>query len=370
MTLSKADRKKLPRLLDDLAEAVEELLLTGLTTASPSTRQTLDISFREASRMRLLRLGSTLRVANEELGRYTGKHPEFSRKRLAFFLNRAWMLSRGLARALREKDDEQFEKLLWIPASQPIDRLEVVTVGVAKKVAKGTFCAFDFRLRATEPAGEIDAGQRLLWSCVFPLKPGTEIPAEGFLHLPQKQKFKTGVFLEGKTIVIQNAAVALDGYSGRISLGEQSTVATGEPFSDWERFLHWDRQAAIERIQTHQPSPFDLEVEMQEEVVLHNWELGKPGDRERNAQSVYSLVSSGVAFDAVVSKGIEGKALKKSLESYRKRKEKPPLLGLMHYEMGRLVLQPLTAFEESGPVHLMISNEKVDRAALLKTLKF
>src|SRR5687768_14478039 len=104
MKLADATREKLPNLLDELCRAVEELLLSGLTTASESTRQTLNVSFREASRMRLLRLGSTLRVANEELGRYTRNDPEFSPRRLTFFLNRAWLLSHGLRRAIDRKD--------------------------------------------------------------------------------------------------------------------------------------------------------------------------------------------------------------------------------------------------------------------------
>ena len=46
------------------------------------------------------------------------------------------------------------------------------------------------------------------------------------------------------------------------------------------------------------------------------------------------------------------------------------MFGLLHYEMCRLIFQPLTVFEQKGPVHMMISAEKVDRAALLKTLNF
>src|SRR5262245_34037156 len=168
MKLADADRRKLPALLEELARAVEELLLSGLTTASEATRQTLGVSFQEASRLRLLRLGSTLRGANEELGRYTRNESGFSRKRLSFFLNRAWLLSHGLARALRDGDEQEFERLVWVPANEPVERLEVVTLGVGKKVSAGAFCAFEFRLRTVQAAGKIPAGQRLLWSCVFP----------------------------------------------------------------------------------------------------------------------------------------------------------------------------------------------------------
>ncbi len=136
MNLAAADRVKLEKLLGDLAGAIEELLLSGLTTASDSTRQSLEVAFREASRMRLLRLGSTLRVANEELGRFTANRAEFSRKRLVFFLNRAWLLSRGFLKALSENDAPAFDRLLWTPASEPVENLEVVTLGVGKKVSR------------------------------------------------------------------------------------------------------------------------------------------------------------------------------------------------------------------------------------------
>jgi hypothetical protein len=42
----------------------------------------------------------------------------------------------------------------------------------------------------------------------------------------------------------------------------------------------------------------------------------------------------------------------------------------MHYEMGRLAFQPLTALDDEGPRHLMISTHKIDLASLMKTLDF
>ena len=70
-----AERPKLRAVLDQLAGAVEELLLSGLTTASEATRQTMNVAMQEAARFRLLRLGSALRVAMEELGRFTRQDP-------------------------------------------------------------------------------------------------------------------------------------------------------------------------------------------------------------------------------------------------------------------------------------------------------
>ena len=370
MTLATADRTRLLATLDQLAGGVEELYLSGLTTASEATRQVLGVAFQEASRLRLLRLGSTLRAANEELGRFTRNDADFSRRRLNFFLNRSWLLSRGLTRAIKEGDDKEFEKLLWMPASQPVDRLELVTLGIAKKVATGAFCAFDFRMRTIKESGSIPAGQRLAWSCIFPLQPGVEVPPEGFLHLPQKQKFKASLFLEKKTIVVEKAAVALDGGGSRMSLGEQSTVRTDEAFTAWDQFQTWDPAAALERIQKHEPGPFDLDVEMQEEIVLLDWQVEEPKTRPEDGQLVYSLSSGTMRFDAVVSPGVEGKALAGALEDLRKKKRRPPLFGLMHYERCRLILQPLSVFGKDGPEYLTVSDETVDRAALLKALKF
>src|SRR5438132_6634300 len=330
MNLPPAERKKLASLLDELGRAVEDLVLSGLTTASEATRRTLGVAFQEASRLRLLRLGSTLRAASDELGRFTRNEPDFSRKRLCFFLNRAWLLSHGLARALATGDDSEFDRLLWTPASEPIERLEVATLGVAKKVVAGAFYAFDFRLRTTQTSGKIPAGCRLVWSCIFPTRPGVDVPAEGFLHLPQKQKFTASLFLEGKNVILEKIAVALDDFGGgRVSLGDQSTVTAGEPFSDWPRFQTWDAAAACKRIGGHKPSPFDLEVEMQEEIILNDWQMDEPV--ERDGQRVYCARSGPSHFDAVVSPGIEGQALAKALDEVRKKKGPPPLFGLLHY---------------------------------------
>ena len=367
MKLAEADRKRLLPLLDQLGGAVEDLLLSGLTTASEATRQTLNVAFQEAARMRLLKLGSTLRVAGEELGRFTRNESDFSRQRLSFFLNRAWLLSQGLVRALRANDEAAFDRLLWVPADAPIDRLEVVTLGVVKKVIRGAACTFEFRLRLVQPAAGRPAGTALRWSCVFPVKPGTNIPAEAYLQLPQKQKFKAAEFLGGKVMTIQHAALALDDSGGRVNLGERSTVTTGDEFEDWKSLQSWDPKSALLRIQNHQVGPFDLDIEMQEEVVLADWQLGEPTLRD-DGRTVFPVTTAGTILDAIVSPGEEGAALSKALGELCKKKNRPPLFGLMHYQRCRLMLQPLTTFDKDGPKHMMISDDKLNRAELLKAL--
>ncbi|MBN9521704.1 hypothetical protein J0H58_24850 [bacterium] len=368
-----ADRPKLRTVLDQLAGAVEDLLLGGLTTASEATRQTLSGAMQEAARLRLLRLGSTLRVATEELGRFTRRDESFSRRRLTFFLSRAWVLARAMAHALQTGDEAEYDRLTWAPQARPLPPVDVVCLGVAKKVAAGAFVAFDFRLRPLADAGPVKAGQRLGWSVVFPIKPGVDIPPEGLLHLPQKQKFAPVVLLERRTIRVEGATVSGDEAGGwRLALGEPSTVTPGQAFDGWEQFLDWSPAAGRERIAGHTPGPLDLDTELQEEVVLRDYEIGPPAGGDEPGQTVYPVTAGGLTLHAVVGGGAEGKALGKGIDDLRKQKKRNarlPLFGLMHYERCRLVLQPLTAFRPE-PDYLPISKENVNKAALLKAMSF
>jgi hypothetical protein len=257
-----------------------------------------------------------------------------------------------------------------MPANRPVDRLEVVTLGVGKK-ATPAFHAFEFRLRTVSESGPIPKGQRLLWSCVFPVKQGLGIPPEAFLHLPQKQQFTPHQFLEQKTIVIENPAVSMaDSGLGRIALGDESKVTLGSRFTDWDRLRTWNPQDALTRIDACRPGPFDLEVELQEEVVLHNWGIDKPEKRDADNVLMYPITCDGIQYDAIVPTTSEGTILKGELDNLLKKKRRQPLFGLMHYEKCRLVFQPLSLLPGDGPEYLTLSKDKVERAALLKTIKF
>jgi hypothetical protein len=401
LKLEQCDTKKLTVMLDQLASAIEELLLTGLTTASDATVQTLNISFQEASRAGLLRLGSTLRVACEELTRYTKEHPDFSAKRFSFFLNRSWLLSKGLSKAIKESDREEFERLTWNAPVTPVRQLEVVTLGVSKKYVPNAFCAFEFRMRRVEPAGVEAAasvanggveesgargttdvagntgtagggilpGQKLIWSVVFPVKPNQNLPPESFLHLPQKQKFIAYCLIEGRRVTFGDAFVAFEkSGTGRISLGDKSTVMQGDEYTDWSKFISWSPEAAIDRLNAYEPGPLDLEIELQEEVFIEDWEMLPEPLRETESHIVYPLSYRGGRIDAVVSRGLDGATMRAALDKAVAQKKKPVVFGLMHYEKCRLTLQPLSFLGKKGPEYATLSRDKVDRVALLKAL--
>ena len=229
-----SEYKQLVSLLDELGKAVEELLLAGLTAASKSTVERLDVSFKEASRMKLLRLGSTLRIANEEIARFNSGSPQFSARRLAFFLGRAWLLASAMRRAIDSKDQGALDQLQVTPPAQPVEKLKLVTLGVAKRVVPGTFASFDFRLRAIGAAGSVADNEPLVWSCVFPLRKDLDLPTEAFLHLPQKQKFKPSMLLEKNVVEVTRCAVSgQPGGTSRLVLGEASTMTACAAFTDW-----------------------------------------------------------------------------------------------------------------------------------------
>ncbi len=365
------DRKALVPILEELARTVEGLIDAGLTTASAATKQKLDASFKEASRLKLLRLATSLRYVGDELARFLSDSAQFSARRLAMFANRSWLLTRGLLEAIRENDAPALARLLLTSTPAPVKALRLAVMGAQKRALLDGSAAFEFRMRTLDEQPGVPKGTRLLWSCVFGAK--KNVPPEAFLHLPQPQKFLPKLLLDRTEILISDAAVSVDehGY-GRLMLGPKSAVKPGKVFRGWSELLAWDREAVVRRLRNHRVSPLDLEVELQVEVVIPEWELGTPTPNPfRPEQLVFPLTAGALALDVVCSMGPEARELTESLRGFGKpRAKRPPLFGVMHVEMGRLVLQPLTVFGDDGPQHLMISDENIDLASLMKTLDF
>lgn len=370
MNLTADEKTKLLPLLDRLNAAIEDFVVGGVTVASESTRQTLGVVFQEASRMKLLRLGSTLRMANDELSRYTKNEPDFSPKRLAFFINRSWLLGKAIKKAIEEGNDQELGQLIWVPAGVPVSKLEVATIGVVKK-ATASICAFDFYLRTISDSEYGPAGKGLIWSCIFPVTAGSEVPPEGYLHLPQPQKFNPSLLLEKKSIQIDKANVSTTKLGiSRASLTPDSTVSSGDKFEEWERFMEWSPKPVLEKINNHKTGPLDLEVELQDEVVLKDWQLGETPDWETDENVFYSLKTGILTFNLSLSKKDKDES-NNILETLKKAKpESHKIFGLLHFENCKMIFQPVTVFDGKGPRYLQISDKKIDRAALLRTLKF
>ncbi len=363
------DRKGALPVADGIVVATEELLATGLTAVSDATRTKLDFVTREASRLKLSRVAAALKYASDELARHLSGSAAFSKRRFAFFTGRAWLLGRSIARALRSGDDAMLARLLLTPSPIPFQRLELVTLGIGKRVAVGTQVAFELRLRATHPVAGFPAPPRLVWSVVFAYREG--IPAEAFLHLPQPQKFQARSFLEKKAIVVENVALAPDDAGGgRLLLGPRSTLTVAkEPFTSWDGHYDWDLGRAIERVRGHAVSPLDLEVELSEDVLLEDYAIGAPLLRDDRGQYVYPTRQGRTTVDLVVSSGPDGKELRAALEALRVDRP-PPLFGAMHYELGALVVQPLATLGPDGPAYLPISSERIDTKTLLESIQF
>lgn len=363
-------KNQLGPLLDELGKAVEELLLAGLTAASQSTVERLDVSFKEASRMKLLRLGSTLRIANEEIARFTAGSTQFSPRRLAFFLGRAWLLASAMRRAIDANDEEALNRLLATPAAQPVEKLAVVTLGVSKRVVPGAFASFEFRLRAVGAAGPLGDGEALVWSCVFPLRKDMDLPTEAFLHLPQKQKFKPSMLLEKRLVEVTGCAVSMQpGGAARLALNEASTLTSGAEFGDWDSLFRWDTREAAARLERHRPTPMDLEIELQEEVFVSDWQ---PGER-RETEEGYDLLpieAHHLPLEMRLDRGPSGVPVRDVMSKLAAKNDRPPIYGIVHYESCRLILQPLSVLGAKGIEYLTIARDKINQAELVKAMKF
>jgi hypothetical protein len=408
------DRAGLLPMLAELTQAVESLIATGLSTASAATRQKLDVSFKEASRRKLLRLGASLRYVNEELGRFLADASAFSSKRFAFFLHRSWLMARGLHEAIRGDDAASIARLLMTREPQVVRRFEAIVLGVAKRVQVDGGCSFDFRMRSL--GGDVAAGTPVVWSCVFPPKKG--VPAEAYLHLPQPQKFAPKLLLDRAVLTISECALSRGepGGGARLLLGPRSTIVAGRKHADWAPHLQTDWAAIRARAAAHRVSPLELDVELQEEVVLRAWQVGAPSPRADDPGKIaYPLVADGRELVVLASRGPGDAELVGALDAFHKggkgksrvRVVKAagaaqaakaakagkagqasaaaaasptaappppaspgPLFGLLHYERCQLVFQPLAIFHADGPEYLNISQDKISVASLVSSLDF
>jgi hypothetical protein len=103
-------------------------------------------------------------------------------------------------------------------------------------------------------------------------------------------------------------------------------------------------------------------------VILRDYEVGAPAPGDEPGHLAYPIVAGPLELRGVVGPGPEDAVLRKGLDALRKRKkDRPPLFGLMHYERCRLVFQPLTTFGD-GPDHLSVSREGLNKVALLKAM--
>jgi hypothetical protein len=399
-------------MLAELTATVESLIATGLSTASAATRQKLDVSFKEASRRKLLRLGASLRYVNEELGRFIADASTFSAKRFAFFLHRSWLLARGLHEAIRTGDAPWIARLLMTREPEVVRRVDAIVLGVGKRVQADGGCSFEFRMRSVGDGGAVAAGTPIVWSCVFPPNPKQNVPAEAYLHLPQPQKFSPKILLDGAIYTFTECAISRGEPGGgvRLMLGPKSTVAAGKRCTDWAPHLATDWAAIRARAAAHRPSPLELEVELQESVVLHDWQVGAPVARDDDKVG-YPITAGGRELVVVTARGPGDAELVAALEAFRKQagkaaaaagkaaaakaapsapsapsaksaksakaaKAKPaapsrgPLFGLMHYERCQLVLQPLAIIGDDGPEYLTISSDKISVSSLVSSLDF
>ncbi len=359
--------------LGRLAAAVESLLQSGLSAASEATVDALKVSFEEASKRRLLRLGSTLRIASEEIARFTRQDEAFAPERLSFFLGRAWVLARGMEDALARSDAAAWARLTSGGAVRPLKEVSLVVLGVFKRHVPGAFAAFELRCRLTRDAGPYARGDRLAWSFVFPLRADGKVPPEAMLMLEQKQKFRPAALLEGKEITVTQVAIA-EGEPRRLMLGPQARVTVGEPFDEWVPLASWDPRVTATKVAQHEPDPLSLPIELQDEVLLLRWTLGPLEDGEKHATASLECqlddAEEPLLFEVRAPTGPTGAPLRAALEKARHEDPRRPLFGFVHLDRGQLVLEPLALLGPGRPTMIALDPKNVDKAALVRAMSF
>jgi hypothetical protein len=357
------------RLLEELGRTLEGLLLAGTTTASAATQRTLTAAFEAASQARFLRLGATLRLVLEELKRFDSAPERFSGARLAFFVDRAWLLAQATRRALEAGDPAALAKLNASPAQVRAESLMVATLGVQRRHVPGAFSAFEFRLRLTAPAvladgRRLERGTPLIYALVFPASAEGTLPPEAMLSLPQKQCFRPTELLEGKAVTLTSAL--LGGAPLRLTLTPDSRVTTGAAVTDWHALAPRDPADWRARIAAYRPDPLELPIEFADELLLGDWQLAGdfapcqlPG-RERELEAPLSALGCRFALridaERVLAerlRTVDGRSL--------------ALYAGVHLEYGRQVLTPLALLGDA-PEYPGLDPKKFNRTTLVRAL--
>jgi hypothetical protein len=75
-------------------------------------------------------------------------------------------------------------------------------------------------------------------------------------------------------------------------------------------------------------------------------------------------------FEARLDHGPSGKPARDVVLKMAEKKRRPPIFGIAHYELCRLMLQPLATLGKDGIEYLTVSPDKISQAELVKAMKF
>ncbi|RJG37989.1 hypothetical protein [Motilimonas pumila] len=365
----KQQQKPLMTLLKQVTKDIEAIISTGMPTASESTVKQFEQAFKQASSIGLTRLGSNLRLLMQEIQRYVQQDNAFSSRRLSFFLNRCWLMCKGLSEALDKQNAVLWQSLSFSEQTKSFSELDCMTLGVSKKMVSGVFAAFEFRLRMTDEEHEL-ANKLISFSLIFPLPKAQKIHPEAYLDFDQKQGYRPRELLEN-AFKFNKAVVSYESHQRvRVSLLPDSQVSFLNPaisLPHFTRLIQCQPKVARQQLSQYKPSPFDLEIDLQTEVLLVDWQMSEPyqaiGFPDRLA---INISATGNDYVALISTSEEGKALLLAMKRLAKLPSKPALFALMHYELGQRVLQPLSVITSNGIEHLMLGEDKTDYKTLFK----
>src|SRR5262249_54525594 len=160
--------------------------------------------------------------------------------------------------------------------------------------------------------------------------------------------------------VVEVAACAVStqlGSAKRLTLGEASTLTAEEAFTDWQSLWGWNLRQAAERLEQHRPTPIDLEIELQEEIFISDWQPGEQRETEEGF-ALLPIETRSLPFEIRLDQGPSGVPLRGVMTKMAAKKRRPAIYGVAHYESCRLMLQPLSALGKNGIEYLTVSPDK------------
>ncbi|MHA2500653.1 MAG: hypothetical protein ACXAEL_13885 [Candidatus Hodarchaeales archaeon] len=343
------------QLLRTIAETIESLAYTGLTTVSESTFQRLSTIINECSTNQFFRLASTLRITTSELKKSMNQSSRsIDYSKYAFFLNQSWLLTKGLQKAITEKNKGLVEKYSGAKLQkETISLLEVIPISIEKGLVDKRWLSFKIHFKVLSASqGDLFEKKIVTWTHMFDTAGRKNVksvfPAESYL-LVKLKKLKASLadfITPPRKIRLKNWDYSPS--SQTLSFGEKAAVGFGAltetslakdlPIFQVSQFLNYLEQLKI--------TPLDHAY-----TVTHN--IGFPSVQIKNykltrKQLTCSFEYDSLTFQIALENNLSyGTLIKSFSRSISRSKKIPYLYGLLIVEASKLNFIPLTMVEAS-----------------------
>lgn len=340
------------QLLRTIEETIESLAYTGLTTVSESTFQRLSTIINECSTNQFYRLASTLRITTSELKKSINQSSRsIDYSKYAFFLNQSWLLTKGLQKAITEKNNGLVEKYSGTKLQkETIPLLEVIPISIEKGLVDKRWLSFKIHFKVlSAPQSEIIEKKIITWTHMFDTGGKSAFAAESYLLVKLKKlKASLADFISPpRKIRLKNWDYSPS--SSSLSLGEKTGVTFGTPKeASWTKDLPiFQVSQFLNYLQHLNVTPLDHAY-----TVTHN--IGFPSVQIKDYKLTKKRLTCSFEYDSLTfqialdNNQSYGTLIENLSKSVSRSKKIPYLYGLLIVEASTLNFIPLTMVEASA----------------------